>query len=404
MNNKLLLSSLVAILLSCNTKNEASLPIKTVVFVPQEYFIRPSNLYNSYAIEESIIAFTQKAQGDITLQFNAAAPHIKKAIELEQNSPKESVHWYQKALTCFPSAALYKKVGDMLNELHELYEAKSAYQTALFITKNTRISPLAQQFDKAHQLKTPESSQLYPQAIKLTIATQKYEEAVQMLTEAYENGVISKDFILKDASFQKLRDNNAFKLFSALNLAEGDAKIIARLNYFLENFEKKSLPYTIAAIPPQKNMTDAYESYEIYDNPILEKYKESLLPKDVYVIYNHIRFKDESNYTLLLSSFDTTSLESVTPEYRTFTYMLFSIDKTGEVIDKLPTTFRTPFQEAICTLTDNNIEIRYADRKWKNMDYFTARKNNEFLGTQPTTIKNYTIDSKGKFIAKTTEE
>lgn len=393
--------TIVAIsLFSCNKASKTeNLAVETQIFAAETYFIRPSQLYNTDIISRAFI----DAQGTETLEqkSNEALLHVKKAIELEKTNPKQSIHWYQKALTCFPSSGIYTKIGDLLSNIHEQQEAKAAYQTALFILKNEGLKKEEQGFDTKSTIKAPKLNDIYQKTIKATIESQKYDEAVQMLTEAYENGYISKEFILQDESMKSLRNHESFKLFSTLNLVEGSQKAIVRRDYFLENFPKVTLPYNLAPTPPKKNEVNYYEEYEMFENPILNKYKEELLPKNVYDIQHIAKLHEANNYTLLLSAFDTTSFESVTDEFRTFSYLLFTLDKQGNIVDKLSTAYRTPFIEAACTITENNIEIRYADRKWKNMDYFKARKNNEFLGLQATVKKTYIIGSDGKFVEKT---
>jgi hypothetical protein len=47
-----------------------------------------------------------------------------------------------------------------------------------------------------------------------------------------------------------------------------------------------------------------------------------------------------------------------------------------------------------------DFEIKFSKRKWKNMNYYEARKNNEFLGLELVETKKYQIESNGKFVEK----
>lgn len=403
MKNLFLPIFIVFTLFACNknTKEANNVNIKTVVFQAQDYFIKPSELYTE--------AVVQKISGDISQKqpqlMQEAKSFFEKAKSLEKSNLQQSIHYYQRVLTCYPSVAVYKKLGDLLDLAHEKEEAKSAYQTAIMLLKNTDIIPKTKEFDNLLVLKTPTLNEIYPQLIKTTVTTQKFDEVIQILTEVYENGIVTKEFILKDESLKVLRENAAFKLFYALNLAEGEQKIAARREYFLQNFDKKSLPYNLVPTPPQIKI-QMYEGGDEYvdgymENPITEKYDKALKPKDVYANLRHIaQLNDTPIYTLLLTSFDTTSIPSVTDNFRNFTYILFSLDKQGNITDQMPVAYRTPFKEASCNITEKGFEIKFFDRQWKNMDYYVARKNNELLGLKFVNNKEYEISVNGKFVEK----
>ena len=414
MKNLFLFLLTVSSLLSCNknTKETDTTNIKTVVFQAQDYFIKPSELYT-----EAIIQKLSNDKGVVAQEFlqveqesiQKAKPFFEKAKSLETSNLQQSIHYYQRVLTCYPSVAIYKKLGDLLDLAHEQEEAKSAYQTAIMLLKNTYILAKTKKLDDILALKTPTSKEIYPQLIKTTVATQKFDEVIQILTEVYENGMVTKEFILKDESLKTLRENAAFKLFYALNLAEGEQKIAARRDYFLQSFPKKSLPYNLVPTPPHETI-QIYEGGGMYvdgypENPITEKYDKALKPKDFYSNLRHIaQLHETSEYTLLLTSFDTTSIPSVSDNFRNFTYILFSLDKQGNITDKMPVAYRTPFKEASCNITETGFEIKLFDRQWKNMDYYTARKNNELLGLKFINNKEYQISTNGKFVEKTAEK
>ena len=399
------LTIITVLLVSC-TKKEADTTtvLQTVVFQPPTYFIAPSQIYNTEAIFEN---FGQDNDSQSQKRMQEAKPFFEKAKSLETSNTQQSIHYYQKVLTYFPSAAIYKKLGDLLEQVHEKQEATSAYQTALLLVYSTRaiqtsfyaknLSQHVQGFDKFLGLTTPPISVLYAGLIKNTLATQQYDELVILLTEAYEQKLIEKDKILKDESFKVLRETPAFKLFYALNMTEGNEKIAARRDYFLQGFDKKTLPLTLAPTPPTKNV---YENYEYYNSPITEKYRNTLTDTSAgyTTLINIAQLKETPTYTLLLTAIDTTSFPSASDEFRNFAYILFSLDKQGTIADKMSVAYRSPWKEASATITENGIEMKLFDRQWKNKDYYKAGKNNELLGLQLVTSKKYEIDTSGKFI------
>jgi hypothetical protein len=386
--------------MSCNKTNTASsIKIETQNYQAQEYFIRPSQIYAAELINENINKLSSTDGKDKSLMTEGKA-FFEKAKGLETSNLQQSIHWYQRTATCFPSAAVYQKIGNLLNEVHEKQEAKSAYQTAIYILQHDNINNSSKEFERKIGVKAPTKSELYQQLVKATIDTQKYEEAIQILTEAYENGTISKEFILKDESMKVMRNHDAFKLFHALNLAEGEQKATARRDYFIQTFPKMALPYSLAPTPPNVRRYIDDEGYESYENPILLKYKKELLPENVYGVKYFANLKESNEYALLLSAYDTTDFESVTDDFRLFTYTLFSLDKQGNIVDKISIAYRTPFTEASATIRETDFEIKFSKRKWKNMNYYEARKNNEFLGLELVETKKYQIESNGKFVEK----
>jgi hypothetical protein len=380
-------------------KTEANIETEnTESQIVMNYAIRPSQIYKA----ETLNSFATNTKAD-TLRFLLleAKTFFEKAKNLETENKQKAIHWYHRVLTCYPSAYTYSKLGDLLAAEHENQDAKLAYQTALLVLKNEQLSLISKQFDAALALQAPKMENLYSKTIKAAVLNQNFEEAVQILTENYEQGFVSKDFILNDVSLKTLRENSAFKLFYTLNLVSGEEKEQARRNYFIAQFAKTQLPYNLEPKAPYMDKYN-YEHYEGFDNPILNKYEKEILADSM--LYTKVVYlahlKESANYSLLLATYDTTSLESVTEVFRTFNYVLLSLDKKGNIADKMTVAYRTPLQESGCVINENGFEMKISERKWKQTDYYKARKNNEFLGLTLQATKNYMIDEQGKFVEK----
>jgi hypothetical protein len=380
-------------------KNEANTETQNIESqIVTNYAIRPSQIYKA----EILSGFATNTQADtLRLLLAEGKTFFEKAKSLEAENKQKAIHWYHRVLTCYPSAYTYSKLGDLLVAEHENQDAKLAYQTALLVLKNEQLSLISKKFDAALALQAPNMEELYSKTIKAAVLNQNFEEAVQILTENYELGFVSKDFVLNDVSLKTLRENSAFKLFYTLNLVSSEQKEQARRAYFLGQFAKAQLPYSLEPKAPSTDRYN-YEYYEGFDNPILNKYeKEILADSMLYAKVTYLaHLKDSPNYSLLLATYDTTSFESVSEVFRTFNYILLSLDKKGNIADKMTVAYRTPFQESGCTITENGFEMKISERKWKQPDYYKARKNNEFLGLTLQATKNYTIDEQGKFVEK----
>ncbi len=367
------------------------------------YAIRPSQIFKP----DVLLGFAKSKTADsLQLMLNEAKTHYQKAVALEKENPKQATHWYHKVLTCYPSTSTYLKLGDLLLAAHEIEDAKYAYQTALFVHQEEVVNELSKKFDAALQLAPPKKEDIYSKTLKATVLNQNFEEAVYLLTENYESGYLSKDFILNDASLKTLRENPAFKLFYAINLTSGEQKVQARREYFLEQFGKATLPYTLAVKPPKITQYAEYEYYEGgINNTILQKYeKEIIADSQRYASVTYlVKLNSTPNYDLLLATYDTTSLASVTEEFRTFNYVLFSLDKQGNITDKTTVAYRSPFAEASCTIMASEVVMQVAERTWKNPNYYQAGKNNELVTTKPTKTQKYQIDEKGNFLEQKTE-
>jgi hypothetical protein len=382
---------------ACNKTNEAASPEQTIVREPVSYVIRPSKMYWVYDIKER---FAKNYVGTDSLKvlMDLAQSQITKAKQLENQDLQKSIHWYQRALTYFPSVAVYAKVAELLLKEHELSEAQEAIRAAIDMQECT-FGDKIKEFDTQTGLKPPTQANLRLLLLKTMSENQYYEELVYEMTEAYEKGFIDKNTILTDPLFEKFRKTPQYKLFYAVNLSAPAEREEARRTYFLEQFPMVDLPFKMAVAPPKLNRDANFDNPYYIDNPIETKYRETL---KTYINGYTARFKTNGQFDLLMINADTTRMESVGADFRCFNYILFTLDKKGEVIDQKTVAFRSPSTEASCEINaeGTTVVIEEFERKWKK-DYQQSGKDNELLSTTPTGKKTVQISPDGKFVEQT---
>ncbi|MFY7788948.1 MAG: hypothetical protein ACOVQA_13860 [Thermoflexibacteraceae bacterium] len=382
---------------ACNKTNEAASPEQTIVREPISYVIRPSKMYWVYDIKER---FAKNYVGTDSLKvlMDLAQSQITKAKQLENQDLQKSIHGYQRALTYFPSVAVYAKVAELLLKEHELSEAQEAIRAAIDMQECT-FGDKIKEFDTQTGLKPPTQANLRLLLLKTMSENQYYEELVYEMTEAYEKGFIDKNTILTDPLFEKFRKTPQYKLFYAVNLSAPAEREEARRTYFLEQFPMVDLPFKMAVTPPKLNRDANFDNPYYIDNPIETKYRETL---KTYINGYTARFKTNGQFDLLMINADTTQMESVGADFRCFNYILFSLDKKGEVIDQKNVAFRSPYTEASCEINaeGTTVIIEEFERKWKK-DYQQSGKDNELLSTTPTGKKTWQISPEGKFVEQT---
>lgn len=385
-------------LIACKKAENTTTAEQTIVREPISYVIRPSKMYWVYDIKER---FAKKYVGTDSLKvlMDLAQAQVSKAKQLEGQNLQKSIHWYQRALTYFPSVAVYAKVAELLLKEHELSEAQEAIRAAIDMQECT-FGDKIKEFDMQTGLKPPTQANLRLLLLKTMSENQYYEELVYEMTEAYEKGFIDKNTILTDPLFEKFRKTPQYKLFYAVNLTAPAEREEARRAYFLEQFPLVDLPFKMAATPPKLNRYANFDNPYYIDNPIETKYRESL--KTTSINGYSARFKTKGQFDLLMINADTTQMESVGADFRCFNYILFTLDKKGEVIDQKTVAFRSPYAEASCEInaTGTEVVVEEFERKWKK-DYQESGKDNELLSTTPTGKKIWQISPEGKFVEQT---
>jgi hypothetical protein len=385
-------------LIACKKAENTTTAEQTIVREPISYVIRPSKMYWVYDIKER---FAKNYVGTDSLKvlMDLAQAQVSKAKQLEGQNLQKSIHWYQRALTYFPSVAVYAKVAELLLKEHELSEAQEAIRAAIDMQECT-FGDKIKEFDMQTGLKPPTQANLRLLLLKTMSENQYYEELVYEMTEAYEKGFIDKNTILTDPLFEKFRKTPQYKLFYAVNLTAPAEREEARRAYFLEQFPLVDLPFKMAATPPKLNRYANFDNPYYIDNPIETKYRESL--KTTSINGYSARFKTKGQFDLLMINADTTQMESVGADFRCFNYILFTLDKKGEVIDQKTVAFRSPYAEASCEInaTGTEVVVEEFERKWKK-DYQESGKDNELLSTTPTGKKIWQISPEGKFVEQT---
>lgn len=359
----------ICLLWACEKKDKTAAGTGNADQQAQVTSITAADLYDF----DKITAFA--ANTDLESREKAKQVFLKGVDEYRnKNNAQKGNALFAESILIFPDSKSYYELGNSFMDMKEYDNALTAYT-------------MAEKMDYQ-----PNSKVLYNKACAYSLLG-NVDEGLKYMSLAIENGYYNAQHIIQDEDLANVRNDERFmKTYQAAMEGSVNSKT-AMFDFFLMQFAKAPLPYTLNESQSQNYSKFTAIPYDF--EKFVPQLRDAKFSRDVGSEYYYVAsLKKTDAYALVIYAG-----VSMWSDDAPVLHYLTSYDSKGAIIDQLQVAGLEYPSENIRTvnITENlQVEVKEYKRTFEKDPDEHGLKNNKVLNTELVGTSTYKVDDKGR--------